>query len=348
MEPQRNEEGESSEVASAVDIVAETPQKPRQQPAWVEGLRHSSMDPSDDCRYYCPLCMMYFECVYETKCCGHTVCDECVEGLLETAGLGNDVEDDAGEMPIPLTPKCTSSKELPVPCPFCRKEGLTLKVITPGEAGDHLRNYEDSPSLANRPDATPSNRSSRNSGANTPSGGTWQPKPSPLKIGDSFEKMMSKMVPLDPRLEGSQPAGEPSSQQATHEKEKPRVTSGLPPRPPRVSNLAPIPDTTAVAANPAPAPGPVDNTNTGAAAGAVVGDGEQLRPDDEPPSNHNSGADESSEASSRQIPGAVNAGPDILPHTVTPNRERIDNVAMGTPIGVQPIEPIHESVQAVA
>ena len=73
MEPQRNEEGESSEVASAVDIVAETPQKPRQQPAWVEGLRHSSMDPSDDCRYYCPLCMMYFECVYETKCCGHTV-----------------------------------------------------------------------------------------------------------------------------------------------------------------------------------------------------------------------------------------------------------------------------------
>lgn len=345
MEPQRNEEEKFSEFLSAVDIVAETPQKPPQKPAWVEGLRHSSMDHSDDCRYYCPLCMMYFECVYETKCCGHTVCDECVEGLLETAGLVHDGDDDAGEMPIPLTPRCTSSKELPVPCPFCRKEGLTLKVITPGEAGDHLRNYEDSPSVAQRPDGTPSNRSSRNSGANTSSGGTWQPKPSPLKIGDSFEKMMSKMVPLDPRLQGSQPSGQPSSQLAGHEKEKARVASGLPPRPPRASNPVLNPDTNTVAANPAPATGPGDNAE--GAGDVAVADGEQVRPDNEQPSNDNSCAYENSDASSRQIPRAVN-GPDILPNTVTPNREQTGNVAMGTPLGVQPIEPIHESVQAVA
>jgi len=161
----------------------------------IEGLRNSSEDPSDDCRYYCPLCMLYYECVFEAKCCGHTICDECAVDFYKTANKGVATPgtfDDGAEASIPLTPRLTSSETLSVECPHCRHEVLEMKLITPGEAGDHLRNYEDSPAVATR---TPG-RGSLSRGL---------ARPSPLKVGDSFEKMKAKLVPFESNSAGKPP-----------------------------------------------------------------------------------------------------------------------------------------------
>ena len=49
------------------------------------GLENCEVELNDTCRYYCPLCMMYFEAVYETLCCGHTICDECALGYMRSS-----------------------------------------------------------------------------------------------------------------------------------------------------------------------------------------------------------------------------------------------------------------------
>jgi len=140
--------------------------------------------------------MMFYECVYETECCGHTLCDDCAVGFMDTTqhldAEGNADSESGPIHSVPLTPRCSSSELLPVNCPFCRNEGLGLKVITPGEAGDHLRSYEDSPMRLSR-NGTPS--SAVQQSRDTP--GNARTKPSPLKVGDSFEKMKAKMVPLE-------------------------------------------------------------------------------------------------------------------------------------------------------
>lgn len=182
-------------IAAPPELVAEEPSSSapkKERPAWVTGLKNSAVDPSDTCRYYCPLCMLFYECVYETKCCGHTLCDECVLSFLETSGgqlkTATEGSGEEEEDRVPLTPNCTSSLMLPVSCPFCRHEdGLALKLITPGEAGEHLRSYEDSPLRLSR-HGTPSSALRRSGGLTGPS---------PLRVGDSFEKMKAKMIPLD-------------------------------------------------------------------------------------------------------------------------------------------------------
>lgn len=157
---------------------------------------------------------------------------------MNTATEGT--ENEGGEeRRVPLTPRCTSSEVLPVSCPFCRhEEGLALKLITPGEAGDHLRSYEDSPMRQSR-HGTPLSSSMRFSKEIT--------GPSPLRVGDSFEKMKAKMVPLDE----SRPMSNLESNV-----DRGVVTGGLPPKPPssvvhgeaarrpepaHASNLAPVP-----------------------------------------------------------------------------------------------------------
>merc|ERR1711959_516676 len=87
-----------------------------------------------------------------------------------------------------------TSALLPSACAFCREthkpqllpaslpqdpaQGFQLKLILPGVDSNALRSYEDSPGAL--PGAV-----------NQLSG------PSPLRVGDSFEKMKSKMVPFE-------------------------------------------------------------------------------------------------------------------------------------------------------
>jgi len=299
--------------------------------------------------------MMYYEAVYEAKCCGHTICDECACGLLECSGSFSvadatepSINKEATQSPseddcdtaIPLTPSRTATVELPIDCPFCRQHGLGLKVITPGEAGDHLRNYDDSPGTALE-DGTPG--SSRRS-AHTPSG-SFQVKPSPLKIGDSFEKMMAKMVPLE-----DQPAAPGTSGRTA-------VPAGRPPRPPaapttpgvRHSRDGAVEGTPIVATPvfgvPVSTPGASLVQNTGVAAGAVspapVPEEDIVAEDDASPRlAENDESDTSSPQRNSRVEGSA---------LETPGG-RIDipavTLSQATPIGAQPMPPA--AVQAVA
>lgn len=353
LEEERAIEKQAEEEAIAVDELAST-QKPS-----VQGLRNCSVDASDECKYYCPLCMMYYESVYETKCCGHTICDECVSSILEQAGRNSDVirsdlvtspaDVPAAEceMSVPLTPRCTSSTVLPVQCPFCRKDDLELKVIT-GGSGDHLRNYDDSPGIANNEGETPSRAGNR-----TPNGSWLHPKPSPLKIGDSFEKMMAKMQPLQSTGAPGPASGSPAAPQPNPVE---RVNSlgrvpGRPPRPPRSST--PV---TGVRADADVAhestPGRPERPAVGEEAPAAQPDGGEAAVSDPSPQRQGDeqegGGDEAA-----VIPGAVNVAPS---NETTPRRDSNAAPPIGTPyqglqpntpLGVQPIEAA-APVQAVA
>jgi len=180
------------------------------------GLDNSSDEPNDICRYYCPLCMMYFEAVYETLCCGHTICDDCALGYMRSASCSLNSAPDVSTMPVENwivgetivlvegtgEEKCMISPLLPNACTFCREQhpaqrlpadkmaeagserGFQLKLVLPGLGDGVLRNYEDTPTQPNKQPPLP--------GSLNGSVG-----PSPLRVGDSFEKMKAKMVPFE-------------------------------------------------------------------------------------------------------------------------------------------------------
>mmetsp|Transcript_34518 Transcript_34518/g.108195 ORF Transcript_34518/g.108195 Transcript_34518/m.108195 type:complete len:215 (-) Transcript_34518:180-824(-) len=116
--------------------------------------------------------MYYLADMQKTKCCGHHICLDCVkamknhkvsqQGGLETA---QDVEDTV------------------VSCPHCSCPVLKFEKIRTHEES---RRYEDSPAL--HPD-------SKGSRKLTP--GLQQVAPSPLKVGDSHENMMRKLITFD-------------------------------------------------------------------------------------------------------------------------------------------------------
>mmetsp|Transcript_20566 Transcript_20566/g.46590 ORF Transcript_20566/g.46590 Transcript_20566/m.46590 type:complete len:299 (-) Transcript_20566:73-969(-) len=123
-------------------------------------------------KYFCPICMYYLANMQKTKCCGHHICIDCVKAIknhkasqqaeLETA---QDVENTV------------------VSCPHCACPNLQLESIRTHEES---RRYEDSPAL--HPDSKGSRRL-------TP--GLQQVAPSPLKVGDSHENMMRKLITFD-------------------------------------------------------------------------------------------------------------------------------------------------------
>lgn len=244
---------EASETES-VDDMKDEPQ-PVKRIQKVEGLSNSDADATDVCRYYCPLCMMYFEAVYETVCCGHTICDECAIGYM--AHLKVDASTSASPSPdhwlanedtIRLVDGI--SWTLPNACPFCREikppqdlpediraagpaEGFQLKIVYPGVAEGCLRNYEDSPAPTKR--------------LSTMSGSVKQAnviEPSPLRVGDSLEKMHAKMIPFERVHVQPQPATE---QQSTPRSGRGPGLPAMPPAQPPLTNQP------AAVAAPAPA-----------------------------------------------------------------------------------------------
>lgn len=190
--------------------VPDPPRAPQKHP----GLLNSEIDPTDSCRYYCPLCMMYFEAVYETFCCGHTICDECALGYMRSASVRGPVSLDQPPAEENWVVGDTIrmiegiSAQLPNACPFCREtrkacdlpqhmldelgtvEGFQLKLVLPGGEAGMLRSYEDSPVCPG-----PQDRSGRLHILP----GAVSVGPSPLRVGDSFEKMKAKMVPFEQR-----------------------------------------------------------------------------------------------------------------------------------------------------
>ena len=384
--------GQAEIVKEKFQSVAETPQGSRRPPipipAWVDGMKNSAMDPTDDCRYYCPLCMMYFECVYEAKCCGHSICDECAAGLLDVAAMNlGDAESSTAssnvpvvesdedslipEASFPLTPNCTSTKMLPLECPFCRNDGLALKVIE-ADGGDHLRNYEDSPVPADK--STPSGHHCEPC---TPNGSLRAIRPSPLKVGDSFEKMMSKMIPLEPAplparptsREGialprpsSREALRPASREAVKPSSRPSSREALgsaarPPKPPARSATPVQMVTTPARIEPAPQlePAPVPSRSIEPVQDEAPAPTEEVPVlVAEPPAHVDEAPQDivvdASKVSNlvdhgeQSLPGMANA--EILiagPALMTPQR-MITSQTVTTPLG---IEPMHVASNAI-
>eukprot|EP00656_Telonema_subtile_P016318 TRINITY_DN1860_c0_g1_i2.p1 TRINITY_DN1860_c0_g1~~TRINITY_DN1860_c0_g1_i2.p1 ORF type:complete len:312 (-),score=49.90 TRINITY_DN1860_c0_g1_i2:171-1106(-) len=203
-EPGDETEPKPEELIKKLELIAPSPPRPK-NPA----LLNSDVDGTDTCKYYCPLCMMYFEAVYETACCGHTICDECALGYMRSASIRGPVNLDRPPEPEDWVVDDTIcvvdgiSALLPNACAFCREtrpasdlpqhmldqtgtsEGFQLKLVLPGGTGEMLRNYEDSPTVAAAHEKQHSEAAVDVMG------------PSPLRVGDSFEKMKAKMVPFD-------------------------------------------------------------------------------------------------------------------------------------------------------
>jgi len=258
---------EASETESVDDMKDES--QPVKRIQKVEGLSNSDADATDVCRYYCPLCMMYFEAVYETVCCGHTICDECAIGYMAhlkvAASPSASPPPDhwlANEDTIRLVDGI--SWTLPNACPFCREikppqdlpediraagpaEGFQLKIVHPGVAEGCLRNYEDSPAPTKRLSTSQCLKR-----ANVI-------EPSPLRVGDSLEKMHAKMIPFE-RVHVQPPP-------ATDQHSTPRSGSGpgLPNMPPTQATPTNKP---APVAAPAPAPAQDSCATPGPAAPA--------------------------------------------------------------------------------
>ena len=103
-----------------------------------------------------------------TVCCKHHLCRDCACEIMERipAFRANyEVE--------------TVREVKPAPCPHCGNEHLRLTAI---RTRDEARSYSDSPAVLNR------------TRGHTPGRISTSVQPSPLKVGDSMENMMRKML----------------------------------------------------------------------------------------------------------------------------------------------------------
>ena len=153
-----------------------------------------SEEASDAHPYHCPICFNFFAgltCVFarnrrapycaltaawcaemnRTECCKHHLCRDCALEIMERipAFRANYAQETVREA---------------APCPHCGDENLRLSTIRTRE---EARNYNDSPAVLSRTRV-------RQDGL-TP--GRLSVQASPLKVGDSMENMMRKMLTYD-------------------------------------------------------------------------------------------------------------------------------------------------------
>ena len=127
-----------------------------------------SEEASDSHPYHCPICFYFFSEMNRTTCCKHHLCSDCACEIMERIPAfraGYEVE--------------TVREVEPAPCPHCGTENLRLSPIRTRE---EARNYSDSPAVPSR------------SRGPTPGRQSNSVQPSPLKVGDSVENMMRKML----------------------------------------------------------------------------------------------------------------------------------------------------------
>lgn len=79
-------------------------------------------------RYYCPLCMEFFESILKTKCCGNYICLKCTIEYLKVKGLlNNTLEEIIGNTAL----KCVN-------CPNCFTLGFNPQLV---KQDDSIRDY---------------------------------------------------------------------------------------------------------------------------------------------------------------------------------------------------------------
>jgi len=113
----------------------------------------------------------YYAETLKTKCCHHHICTNCTSEMIWRQGGTC-----SGSLP--------DSQIAQISCPHCSNEVLKVSRIS---GSDNYRRYEDSPAFTKTAPRT------AGLGAN----GSGNVAPSPLKIGDTYENMMKKMLTYD-------------------------------------------------------------------------------------------------------------------------------------------------------
>eukprot|EP00741_Cyanophora_paradoxa_P008178 tig00000025_g7914.t1 len=131
-------------------------------------------DPTDTCKFFCPICMLFFPAMLRASCCAQYVCETCALAYVK------------GRNGFPRgAPSHALPERLPaMECPYCAVDGFQ---ILPVDAAEEARKYEDSPGVQHKREAVAQRRAS--------GGGAYCP--SPLKIGDSFEALKAKMITFE-------------------------------------------------------------------------------------------------------------------------------------------------------
>lgn len=111
-------------------------------------------------RYYCPLCMFYYEDIMRSSCCGNYCCYTCTVDYLDKKGLKVDS----------LSNIVSSPTASAIPCPLCNTNGFEPKLV---ELSENVRDY--------------STKMSEGSATALPY--------SPIRIGDDFDVLKRKMQP---------------------------------------------------------------------------------------------------------------------------------------------------------
>ena len=136
-------------------------------------------------KYYCPLCMEYFEGIFKSKCCGNYTCLGCTKDFLAAKGF----EADSASIILSNIPTYKDH----VPCPHCFTNGFHPIVVN---TEDEIRDYK---GTNHNIKLTMSPRhSTTTSSSNNMDGIAYGGRQShtPLKIGDSFEDLKRKMIPF--------------------------------------------------------------------------------------------------------------------------------------------------------
>ena len=116
--------------------------------------------------YYCPLCMEHFQDILEARCCGNYICLPCCLTFVQSKGIGTA---DVNEM-LARRPEMSA-----ISCPHCNTDGFKpeLVALDNGKIRDYSMGAPANPESMQNPHGY-----------------------SPLKVGESFENMKRKMIPL--------------------------------------------------------------------------------------------------------------------------------------------------------
>jgi hypothetical protein len=127
-------------------------------------------------KYYCPLCMLYYQSILKSQCCNNYLCIFCTKDYLLTKHIidkkayENKENHRSEELLNEITDNALMNE---INCPHCIRKGFSIIKVSRNE---EVRDY----SMRNNPGINSYPLSAA----------------SPVKIGESFEELKRKMIPF--------------------------------------------------------------------------------------------------------------------------------------------------------
>jgi hypothetical protein len=126
-------------------------------------------------KYYCPLCMLYYQSILKSKCCNNYLCIFCTKDYLITKHIIDKKKYENKEtLTVEFLDEITDNVLMnEINCPHCIRKGFSIIKVSRHE---EVRDY---------------------SMKNNPGVGSYQLNAaSPVRIGESFEELKRKMIPF--------------------------------------------------------------------------------------------------------------------------------------------------------